>query len=154
LLRQVLGVAGLRSFVKTTGGKGLHVVVPVAPERDWSECYALSGAIAVAVARSDPSCYTVAFKKAGRERQLLVDYLRNNRSNTSVAAYSTRATPNASVSVPLAWEELDRATDPSSFTVKSVPARLRRLRADPWVQYFKVVQRIDGSLLDVFESVS
>jgi DNA ligase D-like protein (predicted polymerase) len=146
LLRQILGVTGLRSFVKTTGGKGLHVVVPLAPERDGSECYALSRAIAVAVTRSDPSRYTIALKKAGRERQILIDYLRNNRTNTSVAAYSTRATPNAPVSVPLAWEELDRAADPSRFTVKSVPARLRRLRADPWAQYFKVVQRIDDSM--------
>jgi bifunctional non-homologous end joining protein LigD len=151
LLRQVLGAAGLRSFVKTTGGKGLHVVVPLAPERDWSECYALSRAIAVAVTRSDPSRYTVALKKAGRERQILIDYLRNNRTNTSVAAYSTRATPNAPVSVPLAWDELDRATDPSRFTVKSVPARLR---VDPWAQYFKVVQTIDDSMLAAFESVS
>jgi bifunctional non-homologous end joining protein LigD len=152
VVRQVLQIVRLESFVKTTGGKGLHVVVPLLPERDWSECFDLSRAVAEAIVRLDPSRFTVAVKKAGRERKILIDYFRNNRTNTSVAAYSTRARPGAPVSVPLSWDELSASTEPSRYTVRSVPTRLRRLRKDPWDRYVSLKQRMDPSMIVKLDS--
>src|SRR6185369_13706541 len=90
LVRDVLEAVGLASFPKTTGGHGLHVVVPLVPERPWDECLAFSRTLAEALVRQSPRRYTISYAKAGRECQILIDYLRNNRTNTSVAAFSTR----------------------------------------------------------------
>jgi bifunctional non-homologous end joining protein LigD len=142
LVREVLAALELDSFVKTTGGRGLHVVVPLAPQADWSECLDFARAIAETLVRRDPAQFTTKFAKAGRENKLLIDYLRNNRTNTSVAAYSTRARPNAPVSVPLTWSELSAAKLPDRFTMATVPARLARLRTDPWKAYWTTKQAI------------
>jgi hypothetical protein len=99
----------------------------------------------LAMTRFDPSRYTTSIPKAGRERKILVDYLWNNRTNTSVAAYSTRARANAAVSTPLAWDELSDDVRSDHYTVKSLPGRLRRLRRDPWARCFRLAQRIEGS---------
>ena len=142
LLRRVLDRAGLESFPKTTGGRGLHVVVPLMPAADWRACLEFSRAIASALERRHPDRYTTAFAKAGREQKILIDYLRNNRTNTSVAAFSTRARDGAPVSVPLRWAELKRELDPASFTVRTIEKRLARLREDPWAGYWKSRQRL------------
>jgi bifunctional non-homologous end joining protein LigD len=92
--------------------------------------------------RQGPGTYTTDFAKKGRERKILIDYLRNNRTNTSVAAYSTRAKPRAPVSVPLAWDELGPRLRSDHFTVRTVPRRLATLRADPWKAYAKTRQRL------------
>jgi bifunctional non-homologous end joining protein LigD len=138
--------------VKTTGGRGLHVVVPLAPQLDWSECLEFSRRIAEALERRDPETYTTAFAKAGRERRILIDYLRNNRTNTSIAAFSTRALPAATVSTPLSWEELTPRLDPSRFTVETIPRRLARLKRDPWQDYWKLRQRIGRAAFKALES--
>lgn len=135
LVRDALAALGLAAFVKTTGGAGLHVVVPLAPLSRWEECLAFARAFGRAIARHDPRRFTVAFARAGREGKILLDYLRNNRTNTSVAAYSTRARPGAPVSVPLAWDELEPRLRPGRYTVASVPRRLAALRGDPWRGY-------------------
>ncbi len=98
--------------------------------------------MATAIEQAEPDRYTTAFAKAGRERKILIDYLRNNRTNTSVAAFSTRARRGAPVSVPLRWTELKPALDPSSFTVLTVEKRLSRLRGDPWDGYSRCTQRL------------
>jgi bifunctional non-homologous end joining protein LigD len=116
LVRAVLHAVGLASFVKTTGGRGLHVVVPLVPERRWDECLAFARTLAGVLVRQHPRRYTTAYAKAGRERQILLDYLRNNRTNTSVAAFSTRARPQAPVSMPLAWDELGGRVRSDTFT--------------------------------------
>ena len=148
LLRRSLRALGLDSFVKTTGGTGLHVVVPLVPDNDWTTCLAFSRALANVVVRLAPALYTTAFAKDGRSDKILIDYLRNNRTNTSVAAYSTRAKPGATVSVPLAWNELRASLDAASFTIHSVPRRLARLRADPWAAYWKTRQRLTRPMLN------
>jgi len=140
--RELLAALELDSFVKTTGGRGLHVVVPLVPRADWTECLDFARACAETLARRDPATFTTRFARAGRERTILVDYLRNNRTNTSVAAYSTRARPSAPVSVPLAWSELTPARTPDRFTIRTVPARLARLARDPWNGYAACRQRI------------
>lgn len=142
LVRQMLETVGLESFPKTTGGKGLHVVVPLAPRADWRSCLEFSRALAGAMTRHDPGLYTTAFAKAGREKKILVDYLRNNRTNTSVAAFSTRAREGAPVSVPVRWGELTPALDPAAWTVLTLERRLARLRTDPWAEYWTSRQRL------------
>jgi bifunctional non-homologous end joining protein LigD len=144
LLRQALLALRLRSFVKTTGGRGLHLVVPIVRERDWSECLAFSRALAEALERQNPRTFTTRYAKPGRKRKILLDYLRNNRTNTSIAAFSPRARDGAPVSFPIAWEELTPRLDPARFTIVSVP---RRLREDPWKEYWKLRQRLTASAL-------
>jgi bifunctional non-homologous end joining protein LigD len=134
LVRKVLETLGLESWVKTTGGHGLHVVVPIKPTRDWSVCLDFARGVGEAIARTNP-LYTTTFAKAGRERKILIDYLRNNRTNTSIAAFSSRARPGALVSMPLEWSELRGG--PERWTVLTVPERLKRLKTDPWDGYWR-----------------
>jgi bifunctional non-homologous end joining protein LigD len=140
LLRDVLETLGLQSWVKTTGGRGLHVVVPVTPARTVAECLAFSRNVSAAIARTAPHLYTTAFAKRGRERSILIDYLRNNRTNTSVCAFSPRARTGAPVSIPIAWDALGRL--PNRWTLTTVRRRLSRLRTDPWAQYWTTRQQI------------
>jgi bifunctional non-homologous end joining protein LigD len=139
LVRDVLKTLGLESWVKTTGGHGLHVVAPIKPARDWSECLAFARDVSEAIERTDP-LYTTTFAKAGRERQILIDYLRNNRTNTSVCAFSPRARPGAMVSMPLEWRQLGGG--PERWTLLNVPQRLNRLKADPWAGYWTSQQQL------------
>lgn len=152
-VRDVLATLGLQTWVKTTGGRGLHVVMPMARHRDWSECLAFSRHVAEALERSDPKTYTTAFAKAGRAAKILIDYLRNNRTNTSVAAYSTRARAGAPVSVPITWEELTPRLRPSNFTLATVPARLKKLQVDPWEAYWACRQRLSAAVMRVVETL-
>jgi bifunctional non-homologous end joining protein LigD len=147
LVRSVLNTLGLESFVKTTGGAGLHVVVPLTPSADWSECLAFSRAVAEGIERQHPDLYTTKFAKAGREHKMLIDYLRNNRTNTSIAAFSARAKPVPTVSAPIAWDELSARLRPDSFTVKTVPRRLARMRRDPWKNYRTIRQTITAAAM-------
>jgi bifunctional non-homologous end joining protein LigD len=142
LVRQLLTALDLDSFVKTTGGRGIHVVVPLTPQADWTECLDFARAFAEALVRRQPELFTQRFAKAGRDDKILVDYLRNNRTNTSIAAFSPRARPEAPVSVPMSWNELLPAKTPDRFTIGTVPNRLTRLKRDPWQDYWTARQRI------------
>ncbi len=144
-VRKLLEAVDLQSYAKTTGGKGLHVVVPLAPKADWRQCLEFSRAVAEAMTRHAPGLYTTAFAKAGRERKILIDYLRNNRTNTSIAAFSTRARANAPVSVPVRWDEVTPALDPQAWTVLTLEKRLARLRRDPWQGYWTSKQRLSAA---------
>ena len=147
LVGKVLAAIDLDSFVKTTGGRGLHVVIPLVPGADWSACLEFARGISEAIERSDPNTFTTKFAKAGRESKILLDYLRNNRTNTSIAAYSTRARAGAPVSAPIRWSELKPSLDPQTFTIETVPRRLERLRADPWEDYWSARQRITDAMI-------
>ena len=140
LVRDVLTSLKLRSWVKTTGGRGLHVVVPLRPKRTVAECLAFSRAVSEVIVRDDSEAYTTAFAKSGRNRKILIDYLRNNRTNTSVCAFSPRVRPGAAVSMPLRWNELRQS--PASWTILTVPKRLARIRTDPWADYWDGGQTI------------
>jgi bifunctional non-homologous end joining protein LigD len=143
LVHDVLTTLGMRSWVKTTGGRGLHVVVPLTPARTVAACLEFSRAVAEAIEQTDARLYTTRFAKAGRERKILIDYLRNNRTNTSVCAFSPRARPGALVSMPLDWSELRQP--PGRWTMLSVPRRLSRLTRDPWREYWTDPQEISDA---------
>jgi len=147
LVRVAFEALGLRSFVKTTGGKGLHVVAPFRPARDWETCLAFVRGVSEAIVREDPKTYTTTLTKRGREKKILLDYYRNHRGATAIAAYSTRARTGAPVAVPLAWDELSPRLRSDHFTVRNLAARLRRLKDDPWREYWTVRQRISARAL-------
>lgn len=141
LVRATLQHIGLESWVKTTGGKGLHIVIPIVPAHDWSVCLEFARSVAATLVEHDPARYTMKFSKSGREQQILIDYLRNNRTNTAVAAFSVRARETAAVSTPLRWDELTPRLDPARFTVRTVPRRLKTM-TDPWADYFRAKQKL------------
>jgi bifunctional non-homologous end joining protein LigD len=145
LVRAMLEGVGLESFVKTTGGKGLHVVVPLRLEAGWDETYGFTERIAEEIVRRDPRRYTTEMPKARRRSKILIDVLRNRRGNTSIAAYSTRARAGAPVSTPLAWDELAPGLRSDHYTVANLPARLASLRADPWARYATLSQGLPGA---------
>ncbi|HEY8553162.1 MAG TPA: DNA ligase D [Burkholderiales bacterium] len=130
-VRERLCTLGLAAFVRTTGGKGLHVVTPLARRHDWSEVKAFAKALAEDMARRDPTRYTVQ-ARAERSGRIYLDWLRNARGATAIASYSTRARTGAPVATPLAWDELASDREPQSFNVRTVPARLQALARDPW----------------------
>ena len=141
-VRNLLETLGLESWVKTTGGHGIHVVAPIKPARQWDECLTFAKAVAEALTRTDASRYTTAFAKAGRENKILIDYLRNNRTNTSVAAFSARAKPAATVSMPVSWKQLTAKLAPASYTVLTAP---KKLRTDPWRDYWSSKQKFSAA---------
>jgi bifunctional non-homologous end joining protein LigD len=142
VVRARLQGLGLESFVKTTGGKGLHVVAPLVPGPDWATCAAFARGVAEGLEREAPEAFVATMSKAERRGRIFVDHLRNVRGSTSVAAYSTRAREHAPVSTPLAWDELDPRLRSDHYTVANVGRRLRSLRADPWARYWRIRQRL------------
>jgi bifunctional non-homologous end joining protein LigD len=146
-VRDVLQALRLESWVKTTGGRGLHVVAPIARHRGWAECLAFSEAVATVMVRSDPGLYTTAFAREGRASKILIDYLRNNRTNTSIAAFSTRARPGAPISMPIRWDELTPRLTPSQFSVPRMKRRLARMTDDPWAGYWRCRQAISPAMM-------
>jgi bifunctional non-homologous end joining protein LigD len=151
LVRKALKTLGLTSWVKTTGGRGLHVVVPIMPARVVAQCLDFSRNVSEAIVRADPRLYTTAFAKLGRERQILIDYLRNNRTNTSICAYSPRARPGATVSMPVDWSDLN--ISPERWTLPTAANRLKRLRSDPWAGYWGCRQQISNASFAAVQSL-
>ena len=144
-LRSLLTKLRLQSFVKTTGGKGLHVVVPLAPKQPWATVKDFARDIAEAMAQRAPQEYTASLSKASRTGKIFIDYLRNSQGATAVAAYSTRALPGAPVATPIAWDELGTDLRSDQFTVKNLPRRLAALRKDPWDGFLKTRQTLPGA---------
>jgi bifunctional non-homologous end joining protein LigD len=142
LVRSSLEATGLASFVKTTGGKGLHVVAPIKPGPTWSACVAFARRLAETLVAETPRAFTATMAKTARRGKIFIDYFRNQRGATSVAAYSTRARAGAPVSMPITWEELDSVPAGNHFTIDTVERRLARRAADPWVGYEAVEQTL------------
>ncbi|MGV3482902.1 MAG: DNA ligase D [Planctomycetaceae bacterium] len=145
-IRAFLDDLGLRSFVKTTGGKGLHIVIPLQRRHDWDEVKAFSKQVAEIIEQADPQRYTCNMSKAARGGKIFIDYHRNGRSATAIAAYSTRAKAGATVSVPLSWEELTPDIRSDSFTIQNLPERLRKLKKDPWAEVGDVRQSLTQTI--------
>jgi bifunctional non-homologous end joining protein LigD len=136
-----LAAIDLQSLVKLSGGKGVHVVVPIAGT-DWDTAKDFTQAFALAMAADHPDRYVAKMAKSIRKGKIFIDYLRNSLEQTSVAAYSTRARAGAPVSVPLAWEELAHTTAANQYTVLNVMKRLGGLKQDPWADIGRLRQKL------------
>jgi bifunctional non-homologous end joining protein LigD len=145
-VREALAGIGLKSFAKTTGGKGLHVVIPLTPKLGWDEVKAFAKWVADSLVAQRPQDFTANMAKRARRGRIYIDYLRNGRGATAVGAYSPRARPGAPVSTPVSWEEVEQGVRPDEFTVETVPQRLSALPADPWVEIGKIRQTISAAV--------
>lgn len=143
-----LGELGLTSFVRTTGGKGLHVVAPLDRRVDWERLKHFARAIAEAVVEEEPEHYTANALKRERSGRIFVDWLRNARGATAIASYSTRARPGAPVATPLAWSELGGIESGAAFDVGNLGRRLASLERDPWEGFFELRQAITQEMED------
>jgi bifunctional non-homologous end joining protein LigD len=131
-LRELFESAKLNSFLKSTGGKGLHVCVSIEPTVPWNAIKEFSAGIAQALVREAPQHYVATANKALRHGRIFIDYLRNTRGATFIAPYSTRARAGAPVATPLSWDELSIALKPDQFNVTNIEVRLAKMRGDPW----------------------
>jgi bifunctional non-homologous end joining protein LigD len=131
LLRKRLGDLDLESFVRTSGGKGLHVVVPLKPVA-WDKAKSFAHRLSESIVEAEPDAYIATASKAKRGGVIFIDYLRNSRGATSVASYSLRSRAGAPAAVPLRWDEVRKLKSGADFTLRNVPARLKRQRRDPW----------------------
>ena len=145
-IRDLLAELNLDAFVRTSGGKGVHVVVPLARRNSWDEVKEFSHDISYGLALHEPERYVAKMTKNLRKGKIFIDYLRNQRGATSVASYSTRSRPTASVALPIGWDELSRIHGPADFTVANVPNRLRRLKHDPWKSFFTTRQTLTSAI--------
>lgn len=146
LTRNLLEDLGLRSFVKTSGGKGLHVVVPLRRLYDWETAKAFSRSIAEYLAADQPARFGARMGAANRVGKVFVDYLRNNRGSTTVAAWSLRARPGLPVSVPVDWEELVELGRSDQWNVGSIDERLADQGRVPWQDYEQSRQGLKGAM--------
>jgi len=149
LLKTLLDTLGLRGFLKTTGGKGLHVVIPIEPTLPWKHIKGFSQAIAELFVRTFPDRFTAKLLKVSRRGKLFIDYLRNGEGSTAVAPYSVRAKANAPVSTPIDWAEIARDVRFDYFNVKNVPSRLKRLKREPWEEFMKTRQSITKTMMEM-----
>lgn len=134
-VRERLEKLGLATFCRTTGGKGLHVVVPLEPVAEWDVVKPFCRAFAEALSEEKPDRYLPTMRKVDRRGRILVDWLRNGLGATAIASFSTRARPGATVATPLAWKEVNARLDPATFNLKTIPGRLAKLRSDPWAAF-------------------
>jgi bifunctional non-homologous end joining protein LigD len=144
-VRERLAQMKLASFVKTSGGKGLHVVVPIVPSLDWDAAKYFTGALATAMAKDSPDRYVATMSKRARKGRVFVDYFRNGRGATAVGAYSTRALPDATVSTPLDWNELSESVRANHFRIDNLRQRLAVLKADPWAEMLTLRQQLPAN---------
>jgi bifunctional non-homologous end joining protein LigD len=144
-LKKRLAAVGLESFVKTTGGKGLHVAAPVTRRLGWDDFKQFAKQIVERMAEDEPRLYTTSVAKAARRGRIYLDYLRNGRNATFIAPYSMRQRHGAPVAVPLAWDELARGVDPKAFDTRAVPLRLAKLDRDPWAEIGRLDQSITAA---------
>ncbi len=145
-VRQRLEHLGLESFLRTTGGKGLHVVVPIVRRGSWDDLKAFAKAFADSLVREHPDRYVAQPSKARRTGRIYIDYLRNERGATAVASYSTRARQGATVATPITWDELSVSLTPARFNTHTMPERLGKMKDDPWLGFFEVRQSLSKAI--------
>src|SRR5262249_41587967 len=133
-MREALLGIGLQSFVKTTGGKGLHVVVPVTPKLGWDAAKEFSKWVAGRFAASYPDRFTTNMAKRARQGRIFIDYLPHGGGPPAAGAYSPRARAGAPAAAPLFWDEVEDGAKPGAFPAQSMPARLAKQKADPWAE--------------------
>jgi len=141
-LRKLLKKLELKCFVKTTGGKGLHVHVPIAPVYAWDQVKEFSKSVVKLLQEEFPKDYTVTSSKKSRGGKIFLDYLRNDFGATAVVPYSLRAKDAPFVATPLRWSELKKIKGASAFDLEGVLKRLAKSPADPWPEFFELKQKI------------
>ena len=141
---------GLESFLKTTGGKGLHVVAPITPEHDWTVIKNFTHAFVLEIEKHNPKLYLTKMTKAARTGRIFLDYLRNQREATAVAPYSPRSRAGAPVSMPIPWTDLKESERPA-FHVTDYDEWKSRLRRDPWKDLPEIKQKISDEALRLFK---
>ncbi|KWK24719.1 DNA ligase [Burkholderia stagnalis] len=146
LMHGLLEALGLASFCKTSGGKGLHVVVPITRHAGWDDVKDFAKAVAQHAAAALPDRFTAKMGPRNRRGKIFVDYLRNGRGASTIAAYSARARPGIGVSVPIGWDEVPHTTGGAQWTIDTLRARLERLARDPWDGYGDVRQRVSAQM--------
>jgi bifunctional non-homologous end joining protein LigD len=142
-LKDMLEQLDLKSFVKLTGGKGLHVHIPIAPLYDWDQIKSFAQTLALELVSRHPELYTANMSKKLRQRRIFVDYLRNGYGATAVVPYSLRARPTSAVALPLDWRELRRVKGPQFYTLKKVLRKIATRKADPWQEMLGLKQQIE-----------
>jgi len=142
LLRELLQHLGLTSFVKLTGGKGLHVVVPLNRKDSWDDAKTFSAGVAQALVSGDPDAYTAGMAKKARKNKVFIDHFRNARGASAIANYSPRARPGAPVATPLRWDELKSNMAFNKYTIQNIGRRLGALKKDPWHEFYKTSQSL------------
>lgn len=152
LLKDILTDLDLTSFVKTTGGKGLHIEVPIKPIYTWQQIHNFAKAIANTLVKLNPDLYIATAAKAKRRNKIFIDYLRNSQSATAVAPYSLRARTGAPIATPLTWEEVSKKIPSNYFTINNISARLSKLKKDPWLKFFKLKQTLTKEMLEKIKS--
>lgn len=131
-VRLLLQELGLKSFVKTTGGKGLHLVIPIDRRHDWKEAKVFCRQVAELIVRFDPAHFTANMSMTQRTGKIYIDYVRNGRGATAIIPYSPRMRSGAPISVPLDWDELNDQLRSDHFTIRNIANRLDNLKRDPW----------------------
>jgi bifunctional non-homologous end joining protein LigD len=142
LVKLVLDELGLRSFAKTSGGKGFHIVVPLTRRQSWEEVKAFSQAVAQHMTKVVPQKFSAVLGPKNRVGKIFIDYLRNGRSASTVAAFSVRARPGMAVSMPISWSELQEVKSADQWTMAEAIKRQRTLDSDPWDGYWRTRQGI------------
>ena len=145
-LRILLETLGLTGFLKTTGGKGLHVVIPIKATLTWEQAKGFTRAVADLFAATFPQRFIATLSKAKRAGRIFVDYLRNSQGATAIAPYGIRARKNAPVATPIGWDELDQDRRFDFFNVNTIPERLGRLRHDPWQDFAATRQTLTAAM--------
>jgi bifunctional non-homologous end joining protein LigD len=145
LLRDLLADIGLTTFVRTTGGKGLHVVVPLRPAVAWAPAKQFAQAFAASLAGARPADFVAVASKSRRGGKIFVDYLRNARGATSIASYSLRSRAGAGIAMPLSWQELGKVKRGDAFTLKNALKHIRQRDEDPWTPIARIKQSLPGA---------
>lgn len=148
-IRDLLKSAGIETFPLVTGGKGIHVVAPLARRQDWATVKDFAKGFATRLAANEPDRFVATMSKARRKGRIFIDWLRNERGSTAIAPYSLRARPNAPVAMPLSWRQLASVERANAFTASDVLARVKSAN-DPWAGYAKIRQRISADALRFF----
>lgn len=142
-MRQELTKINLISFVKTTGGKGLHIVIPIRPNHSWDTIKEFAKSFAKYIATQQNSICTDSMAQSKRRGKILIDYIRNTRGATAVVPYSLRAHENAPIAMPLHWHELTTKIKPNTYHLKNYKKRLASIYRDPWKNFYITKQSLN-----------
>jgi bifunctional non-homologous end joining protein LigD len=141
LIKKLLKQINLKSFIKTTGGKGLHIVIPIEPKYTWDQVKSFAKTFAQSVVALKPDSYTANLSKIKRSGKIFIDYLRNQRGATAIAPYAMRAKKNAPISMPVSLKTLNDIKS-DTFTCTDVLSKMLKLSSNPWKNFFKLKQKL------------